>query len=72
MSSRPFITIDLAAALALLVSFAVTPAWSAPADPQPPQAVIEAIAAAPSPDTPAEIVVGAYINDIQELSLIHI
>ncbi len=67
MSSRPFITIDLAAALALLVSFAVTPAWSAPADPQPPQAVIEAIAAAPAPDTPAQIIVGAYINDIQEL-----
>ena len=62
MSSRRFIRRwYLAAATALLVVFAVTLAWSAPA------AIMEAIAAAPSPDNPTQIIVGAYINDIQEL-----
>ena len=32
-----------------------------------PRAVIEAIAASPAPANPAEVIVGAYINDIQEL-----
>jgi len=42
-------------------------AWSGPADPQaPPSAMMEAIAAAPAP-SPAQVIVGAYINDIQEL-----
>jgi hypothetical protein len=68
MSSRQLIRRwYLAAATALLVVFAVTLAWSAPADPQPPAAIMEAIAAAPSPDNPTQIIVGAYINDIQEL-----
>lgn len=69
MSSRPSIgrSIELAAALALLVALAFTPAWSEPTDPQPPEAMMEAIAAAPAPDTPAQVIVGAYINDIQEL-----
>ena len=33
----------------------------------PPSAVIGTIAAAPSPQGPAQVIVGAYINDIQEL-----
>jgi hypothetical protein len=33
----------------------------------PPSAVMEAIAASPAPVTPAQVIVGAYINDIQEL-----
>lgn len=33
----------------------------------PPKAVTDAVAAAPMPDDPAKIVLGAYINDIQEL-----
>ncbi len=69
MSLRPSIgrSIELAAALTLLVALAFTPAWSEPADPQPPEAMMEAIGAAPAPDTPAQVIVGAYINDIQEL-----
>ena len=31
------------------------------------RAVIDAIAASPAPANPAEVIVGAYINDIQEL-----
>jgi len=34
---------------------------------EPPKAVTDAVAAAPMPDDPAKIVLGAYINDIQEL-----
>jgi hypothetical protein len=33
----------------------------------PPDAVTEAVAASPAPSGPAQVVVGAYINDIQEL-----
>jgi hypothetical protein len=33
----------------------------------PPDAVTEAVAASPAPGSPAKVVVGAYINDIQEL-----
>jgi hypothetical protein len=37
----------------------------APAD--PPRAVMEAIETSPAPSGPAEVIVGAYINDIQQL-----
>ncbi len=69
MSSRPLIRrSNFAGAMALLMVLAVTPAWSAPADaPSPPGVVTEAIAASPAPTSPAEVIVGAYINDIQEL-----
>ena len=50
--------------LALLVC---SLAWSAPATSTPPEAVMEAIAASPSPGSPAQVIVGAYINDIQEI-----
>jgi hypothetical protein len=40
-------------------------AQDAPAD--PPRAVIEAIQTSPAPQTPQEVIVGAYINDIQQL-----
>jgi len=33
----------------------------------PPRPVVEAIQAAPAPTDPAEVIVGAYINDIQQL-----
>jgi len=43
-------------------------AWSEEGTPgDPPTPVTEAIAAAPAPATPGEVVVGAYINDIQQL-----
>jgi hypothetical protein len=54
-----------AALLALLTAALISySAWSAGS---PPNAVTQAIAASPSPDSPAQVVVGAYINDIQEL-----
>lgn len=58
-----------AALLALpLAIFACGDASSEPVQPgSPPSAVTEAIAASPAPDKPAEVIVGAYINDIQEL-----
>lgn len=52
-----------------LCLFAGLPAWSetqSPAEPAP-KAVTEAIAAAGAPSHPAGVIVGAYINDIQEL-----
>jgi hypothetical protein len=59
----------LRSALAALVAagFASPFAWSEPATSTPPEAVREAIAASPVPDTPTQVIVGAYINDIQEL-----
>jgi hypothetical protein len=59
----------LAAFIAFLgVAFASHVGSSEEAAPQsPPSAVTEAIAASPSPDSPAQVIVGAYINDIQEL-----
>jgi len=57
-----------AALLALpLALLACSLAWSAPATSAPPEAVMEAIAASPMPDSPAQVIVGAYINDIQEI-----
>ena len=54
-----------AAALALL---ALSPsALGEPIPSAPPQEVLAQIAAAQVPDSPAKVVVGAYINDIQEL-----
>ncbi len=53
----------LAALTGLLWQAASIPAWSAPVAPE---AVIEAVEAAPSPG-PEKVIVGAYINDIQEL-----
>lgn len=55
------------ALLPLLAGFASGTASSAPETQPPPNAVMEAIAASPAPVTPAEVIVGAYINDIQEL-----
>jgi hypothetical protein len=56
------------AAAALLIISGVCPAWSAPAESQsPPAAVLEAIEAPPPPEGPAQVIVGTYINDIQEL-----
>jgi hypothetical protein len=34
---------------------------------EPPKAVTEAIAGSPAPQGPAQVIVGAYINDIQGL-----
>jgi hypothetical protein len=54
-----------AAALAL---FALSPsALGEPTPEAPPHKVIEAIAAAQAPEGPDKVVVGAYVNDIQEL-----
>jgi hypothetical protein len=61
------ITPPVAALLAAL--FALTP-WHASAQPaqaDPSRAVMEAIEAAPAPSSPQEVIVGAYINDIQQL-----
>lgn len=58
---------SLAAALVavLLPALGAMPAASQEAS--PPKEVMQAIAGAPAPETPAEVIVGAYINDIQEL-----
>ena len=61
----------LAAAALLAAALAIFPGQvrSEPAAQQspPPAKVMEAIAAAPAPDSPARVMVGAYINDIQQL-----
>jgi hypothetical protein len=58
-----------AALIALpLAIFSCPFGWSAPAATSPaPAEVMEAITAAPAPESPAQIVVGTYINDIQQL-----
>lgn len=58
----------LSAALILLTLLVSTSggAWAQGAPSSPPQAVMQAIEAAPTP-RPERVVVGAYINDIQEL-----
>jgi hypothetical protein len=58
-----------AAALALLPlsTLGLAPVLGEPRPDSAPSAVVQAIAAAPAPDTPAKVMVGAYINDIQEL-----
>jgi hypothetical protein len=54
--------------LALALAAFASNARSEPAAPvAPPDAVTEAVAASPTPGGPAKVVVGAYINDIQEL-----
>ena len=51
-----------------LALFAVAGGLSAQDAPvNPPRAVMEAIEAAPVPEAPRQVVVGAYINDIQQL-----
>ena len=56
------------APLALPLAAFVPGARSEPPTPgAPPDAVTEAVAASPAPSGPAKVVVGAYINDIQEL-----
>ena len=57
----------LAAVLLLIFPLAIFAALPAAAEDVPPSAVIDAIAASPAPAKPAEVIVGAYINDIQEL-----
>ena len=53
---------------ALLVALALLPFSASAQDSNPPpRAVMEAIEAAPAPSSPAEVVVGVYINDIQQL-----
>ncbi|MGV1013803.1 MAG: hypothetical protein ACOYB4_02410, partial [Methyloceanibacter sp.] len=43
-------------------------AWSGATTPEaPPDAVREAIATSPPPSDPTQVVVGAYINDIQQI-----
>lgn len=50
------------------VIFASSQAWSQPAATgDPPKPVTNAVTATPLPDSPAAVVVGAYINDIQQL-----
>jgi hypothetical protein len=56
----------LSAAVALCFAAGAS-AWSEEAPQSPPRAVMEAIAGAPTPESPAQVIVGAYINDIQEL-----
>ena len=56
------------APLALPLAAFVPGARSEPLTPgAPPDAVTEAVAASPAQSGPAKVVVGAYINDIQEL-----
>lgn len=52
--------------IVLLVALALLPFGVSAQDSAPPRAVMEAIATSPAP-SPAEIIVGAYINDIQQL-----
>lgn len=63
--ARRFAPAFLAVTLAGLAPSPVASEEAAPGD--PPKAVTDAVAAAPVPDDPAKIVLGAYINDIQEL-----
>jgi hypothetical protein len=63
-ASRFAVTALLALALAAFASSA----RSEPVGPgAPPDAVTEAVAASPAPSGPAKVVVGTYVNDIQEL-----
>ena len=55
------------ASLALALAASASGARSEPVTPTPPDAVPEAVAASSAPSGPAKVVVGAYINDIQEL-----
>ena len=56
------------ASLALALTAFASSARSEPVTPgTPPDAVTEAVAASPAPSGPAKVMVGAYINDIQEL-----
>ncbi|MGH6737110.1 MAG: hypothetical protein ACRECX_13700 [Methyloceanibacter sp.] len=51
---------------AFLVALLVFVPWHAPAQ-EAPTEVMEAIEAAPTPSSPQEVIVGAYVNDIQQL-----
>jgi hypothetical protein len=59
-------SLAIAAVVLQFAALAGSPAASEEAA-SPPEAVMQAIAAAPAPDQPAQIIVGAFINDIQEL-----
>ena len=59
-----FAPLLLALPLALLPSH---PVLAAPDAPSPPEAVMEAITESPSPSSPTQVLVGAYINDIQQI-----
>ena len=63
-AARFAVTALLAMALA---AFASNAGSEPAAQGAPPDAVTEAVAASPAPGSPAKVVVGAYINDIQEL-----
>lgn len=53
--------------LTLVLSFCLS-AWSAPGEfTSPPEAVMDAIAESPPPASPTEVLLGAYINDIQQI-----
>ncbi len=53
--------------LAILALAPPTSSAQEPSAQEPPKAVTDAIAASPAPQGPAQVIVGAYINDIQEL-----
>ncbi len=50
-----------------LIRFASLAAWGEPETESPPAPMTEAIAAAPSPADDRQVLVGAYINDIQQI-----
>ena len=66
----PMVTRFVASAL-LALPLAALACLSAPGEPEPaggaPSAVAEPAAAQPTPEAPAKVVIGAYVNDIQEL-----
>ena len=66
----PMVTRFVVSAL-LALPLAVLACLSARGEPEPagaaPSAVTKEVAAEPTPEAPAKVVIGAYINDIQEL-----
>ena len=66
----PMVTRFVASAL-LALPLVVLACLSARGEPEPaggaPSAVAEPAAAQPTPEAPTKVVIGAYINDIQEL-----
>ncbi len=58
---------ELLLALTLVLFFCLE-GWSAPGEStSPPEAVMEAITESPSPSSPTQVLVGVYINDIQQI-----
>ena len=68
----PMVTRFVASAL-LSLPLAVLACLSALSEPAPaggaPSAVTEEVAAQPIPEAPVKVVIGAHVNDIQELDL---